>query len=346
MNQIMTPSAARDHRGFTLVELLVVIAIIGTLVGLLLPAVQAARESARRTTCNNKLKQIALGLHTYHDANSRFPEGTRMGVTVAGSTWCRFGSTGSGGSNGPPWSVLILPQLEQADLYNTLDLNGTFTGAEALGANDIAGTAANHAAFQRQNTAYQCPSDPNSSRVVSGIQPNNSNYLGVMGAMFVQNPPAQKPTFCSFITGRNFFTEGILFVDSKVRIGQITDGASKTYLVGETKYMLQPGGRGSGNMARFGWASSCRSVGTAASGLTGVMVGAYWQINSTAGDGSTIDTAFANGSPQVNTMGSFHPGGCHAAFADGAVQFISENIDLQTHRYLGSRDEGWVANDF
>ncbi len=326
-------------------ELLAVIAIIGILVGLLLPAVQVSRESARRTTCSNKLKQIALALNTFHDARQSFPEGTRMGTnrSAASTTWCSFPNDGSRGKNGPPWTVLILPQLEQADVYDTFDLNGKFTGFAEF--TDPVGTAANNTAFQRQNSAYQCPSDPNSFKLRNSNGSNNGNYFGVMGAGFGQDPPPQKPDLCSTDTDRYFFTEGILFVDSKVRISQVTDGTSKTYLVGETKYMLRPGGRASHPNSHFGWASSVRAVETG-SEVVGVLVAARFQINSTAGDGSTIDTVFANRSPQGNTMGSFHPGGCHAAMADGAVRFISENIDLQTHRYLGSRDEAYPLREF
>lgn len=336
-----SPCCSRYRGGFTLVELLVVIAIIGVLIGLLLPAVQAARESARRTACRNQLKQVALALHVFHDVNSRFPEGTRMGTrrSPTSTTWCNFPNDGSGGTNGPPWSVLILPYLEQSDRYNTLDLDGTFTGFAGF-PSEPEGAAANHAVFLQQNRAFQCPSDPNSK---SGA--NNSNYFGVMGAEFGQNPPPQKPDRCQTQTDRIFFTEGILFVDSKIRLGQITGGASKTYLVGETKYNLRPGGRPSNPDAHFGWASSVRAVEKSGE-VVGVLVAARFQINSTVGDGSTIDTVFANQSPQANTMGSFHPGGCHAALADGSVRFISQTVDIQTHRYLGSRDEGFLLGDF
>ncbi len=344
------PHPTTLRRAFTLVELLVVIAIIGVLVGLLLPAVQAARESARRVMCSNRLKQVALALHHYHDARETFPEGTRMGTKrpATNNNWCNFPSDGSGGTNGPPWSVLILPYLEQDDVYKTFDLGGRFTGfAGADPSTDPIGTAANHAAFDRPNQAYQCPSDPNS---LPGS--NNGNYFGVMGAGFGQNQPAQKPDMCytnASAQDRYFFTEGILFVDSKIRIRHITDGTSKTYLVGETKYMLRKGGRASVSSSYpnsyFGWASSVRAV-EATGEIAGVMVAARFQINSIPDDGSKTDTAFGNRCPQGNTMGSFHPGGCHAAMADGSVRFISENVDLQTHRYLGSRDEGYQLNDF
>lgn len=276
----------------------------------------------------------------FHDVNSRFPEGTKMGTnrSPTSTTWCQFLNDGSGGTNGPPWSVLILPYLEQSDRYNTLELNGRFNGFAGF-PSEPEGTTANHAAFLQQNAAYQCPSDPNSKPGA-----NNSNYFGVMGAEFGQNPPALKPDKCQSQSERIFFTEGILFVDSKIRLGQITDGASKTYLVGETKYMLRRGGWSEPD-AHFGWASSVRAVEKAGE-VAGVLVAARFQINSTLGDGSKIDTAFSNQCPQANTMGSFHPGGCHVALADGSVRLISDSVTLQAHRHLGSRDEGYVPGDF
>ncbi|MEY3032654.1 MAG: Type secretion system protein precursor [Planctomycetota bacterium] len=322
----------RHRHAFTLIELLVVIAIIGVLVGLLLPAVQQAREAARRASCTNKLKQLGLALHNYADAQSAFPAGTVMHTDRSKPNWCSFPSDGSGGVNRAPWSVLILPQLEQDTRYNQFELDAKFTSFADHG--DPHGSTANHAEFLRQNPSFQCPSDPNS---ISGA--NNSNYFGVMGAGGIP----QKPDICNTATDRYFFTEGILFVDSKIRFRHITDGASKTYMLGETKYQLRPGGRG--NNSHFGWASSTRSV-EAGGEVTGVLVAARWQINSFAKDGSEADTAFGNRGPMSGTMGSFHVGGCHVAFADASVRFMNDTINLQTHRYLGSRDDGYVTDGF
>src|SRR5512135_122792 len=105
-----------QSRGFTLIELLVVIAVIGILVALLLPAVQAAREAARRMQCSNNLKQIGLALHNYHDANKKFPFGSR-----GGSSWAQTGI-----KDGTNWRVSILPYLEQTALYSKLNFGGSF----------------------------------------------------------------------------------------------------------------------------------------------------------------------------------------------------------------------------
>src|SRR2546430_6296135 len=120
--QAMSANQARQKRAFTLVELLVVIAIIGILVALLLPAVQAAREAARRTQCTNNLRQIGLALHTYHDALKVFPPSY---LTVPGGSPNMGKPDPDSGDAGPGWTalMLILPQIEQSSLYNSFDLN-------------------------------------------------------------------------------------------------------------------------------------------------------------------------------------------------------------------------------
>ncbi|EAQ81351.1 DUF1559 domain-containing protein [Blastopirellula marina] len=342
MNVLVDRGRHFRRRGFTLVELLVVIAIIGVLIALLLPAVQQAREAARRMSCTNKLKQLGLALHNYHDTFSVFPPGNVMSAKRGSypTNWCTWPA--STAYNGAPWSVLILPQLEQGNLHAQVEMGSRFTGmADHSPTDDPNGSAANHAVFLTPNPAYQCPSDPNSAS-----DANNSTYFGVMGGA-IGNVATQKPDICSSGTDRYFFTEGILFVDSKISFRDVLDGSTNTYLVGETKYQLRPGGRAAASAtypnAYFGWASSVRSV-DAGGGVAGVMTASRWQINSLAQDGSKIDTAFSNRGAQNGTMGSFHPGGCNANFADGSVRFMSQTMDLETHRVLGSRDEGVVTN--
>lgn len=162
-----------QRNGFTLVELLVVIAIIGILVGLLLPAVQAAREAARRMQCSNNCKQIALACHNYESAFKTFPAGGIVtyapGVTPTTANFCKVGQD----RTQAPWSVLILPYLEESNLYGQFDFRLRFTGSS-----NVPGDLPNRTLFAQNLAKFQCPSDPNSQSNV-----NNSNGCGPAGAL-------------------------------------------------------------------------------------------------------------------------------------------------------------------
>ena len=180
-------------RGFTLVELLVVIAILGVLVGLLLPAVQAAREAARRTHCQNNLRQIGIGLHRYHDVHQTLPMG--------GIEWRPYGSTAE---RQLAWSALLLPHLEQQALYDQLDLSKGFDAKEnAAGAATIL-------------SIYLCPTSNRDALLVDGRGP--CDYGGITGERIStpNNPP-----------------KGTMIYDRAFRIAEITDGTSHTLIVAE-----------------------------------------------------------------------------------------------------------------
>jgi len=149
--------------GFTLVELLVVIAIIGLLVALLLPAIQAAREAARRTECSNKLKQIGLALHNYHDTYNVFPPGA-----ITKTTSCSLNTGNTRTDGGAPWTVLTLPFMEQSSLHDRFDFSKPFASRW----NDGATPNTNFSLQFTTNRTFHCPSDPWSKR----NNPNN-DYL-------------------------------------------------------------------------------------------------------------------------------------------------------------------------
>ena len=195
------PPLRKRPRGFTLIELLVVIAIIAILIALLLPAVQQAREAARRTQCKNNLKQIGLALHNYHDVHRAFP------MSFVPTTGCVTGNTNANFAWG--WSTSILPFIEQAPLFNSLNMNGcrmpvpttTFNGVTYL---------------QQPLTAYMCPSD-------SG---------GVLN------------TFWNGYAKSNYPGSHQMFRTVETRmIRDVTDGTSNTLFVGERALRYEPQGK-------------------------------------------------------------------------------------------------------
>jgi len=318
-------SRYKKYRAFTLVELLVVIAIIGILVALLLPAIQAAREASRRSSCSNNAKQIGLALHNYHDTHGAFPAGSWIFNNAGtGSTSC----TSTAGRRAP-WTVSILPFIELQSLYDESNLTGEFVCSNA----ESPTSGANRDVWRQRVATYQCPSFPARSN------PNNhSNYYGVMGG----GPHGWG--YCqSSNSGRRFYRNGILFQNSDIRLADVTDGTANTFLVGEQRYQLLDGGRPDSHW--LGWASTIRGGG---SSVTGVLAAAQLPINIFNGHGDKYDTTFASsGTPppqgqglSQRSFGSYHPGGCHFVMADATVRFIPETIDTNAYYYLAIRDDG------
>ena len=310
----------QTRRGFTLIELLVVIAIIAILIALLLPAVQQAREAARRSECKNKLKQIALALHNYHDTHSLFPPGGIEAGTAPFTTadWCAARPDTNGSR--APWTVMILPYLDEAPRYNAFDFNARFVTTSNTNTDSV-----NFDDFQRPLSKFQCPSDPNSKPSV-----NNINYFGVQGG-------GATPACSTQMNQRQFFLNGVLHINSSTALRDLSDGASNVFLIGETKYALTPSGRPDG--IHSGWASGPK---TDAYGAPHTLAGARDRINSVAGSGGTQDTLGIHS----RLFGSFHTGGCHFALADGSVHFVSENINTALYQQLAIRDDGLPTGGF
>lgn len=332
----------RIRKGFTLVELLVVIAIIGILVALLLPAVQAAREAARRMSCSNNVKQLALSMHNYHDTYKAFPAGSWT-FNAAGNAPNYTSTTACTSGNGrrAPWTVLLLPFIEQQPLFDQSDLTAEFVCSNA---ESPTGTQVNRVVWQTSLAAYQCPSFPGRS-----VDNNHSNYYGVMGGgLNSTGNPFQSPFngdtgHCqSSDPGRVFYINGILFQNSDTKMADITDGTANTYMLGEQRYQLLDGGRTDTHW--LGWASTIRGGG---SSVTGVLAAAQLPINVLNNNGDKVDTTFGSGTgvPQgqglhQRSFGSYHPGGCFFGMADGSVQFENETMDLLTYFARATRDDG------
>jgi len=319
-----SPDRRLLRRGFTLIELLVVIAIIAILVALLLPAVQQAREAARRSQCKNNLKQIGLALHNYHDLYNTFPPGwVNLGNNWNSNNYC---STNGGDDGGRvPWTVLVLPMLEQTSLYQKFDMNKPFcrTSMES----PIPGNG-DHVV---RVSVYQCPSDPNASRY-----PGLLSYVGIQGGYVVDADVCSNGTPIS--QGRLFSRNGTLFANSSIRMRDITDGSSNTLMVGETRYFPLLNKSSAGWRS---WATSAKMTGS--SGIAYVAAVAFEQIN--AYD-NINDHPNNYQVPMTSGLSSSHVGGCHTTLGDGSVRFLSENMDLLTYKRLSMRDDGHPTGSY
>jgi prepilin-type N-terminal cleavage/methylation domain-containing protein len=303
--------------GFTLVELLVVLAIIGVLVSLLLPAVQAAREAARRLQCRNNLKQIGLALHHYHDIVQSFPPGWMARSTP--DVDAGFGERWA-------WKVFILPQLEQTPLYDSLNVRD---GGQPI-------PLADDPRSQTILSVFLCPSDPGEFTNISYPDPNGnfypkSNYPGVFGRgeAILDDPKSQNGIF-----GKN----------SRVRIADIRDGTSNTFAVGERDLRS----RGQGLFGSLGDPFRHAAVWIRAMPRPGSIIGTTGMYGrSVTGVCTDVpgSTRVLNG-PSSRAFGSAHAGGAFFLLADGSVRFVGESIDLVTYGRLAHKSDGEIAGDW
>jgi prepilin-type N-terminal cleavage/methylation domain-containing protein len=314
------PLRERRRGAFTLVELLVVIAIIGVLVALLLPAVQAAREAARRMKCQNNLKQVSLAWHNYHDTHGQLPPGC---LSV----------------NGFSWTVFVLPFIEQKNLYEKFDFSaGSYITPSQTNRNEH---AINKMAF------YLCPSSP-AEKMMTNSPPNNVNtpdmitnptgypagsyapytlhYYGNMG------PLGQSVTGGTYQQRVNsghggFSAEGVCDANSTYKLKDILDGTAFTFMIGENSR------HDNQYVSRFrSWVRGCANNGN------DEMCGCRNYV-----DG--INTPIPAASTLFNNipMGSLHPGGTNFAMSDASVRFVSQNINLGVYKSTASRNGGEPA---
>jgi prepilin-type N-terminal cleavage/methylation domain-containing protein/prepilin-type processing-associated H-X9-DG protein len=357
--EVMT--SLNSRRGFTLVELLVVIAIIGVLVALLLPAIQAAREAARRTQCVNNSKNVALAALNFHDVKKHFPidedylTGGEQVVDLDALTftWRNRDTTRvpKEGLDGGGWIVRVLPFLEQQALYDRFDIpdhgiNGDWNIRGRLGMNYTT-DATFRAAVETQPPVLVCPSDE-----FGGLQSNQwpysdglkvpfaaqltvatTCYKGNAGDghfefldSFAPQPPGlytYNPLFqcysgndCVGIFWRTSYIRG------GVKISEVTDGTSNTFLIGETSPI-------DGNSAA--WSSDGDWAITA--------IELNWDIDAS---GACTNPGARECWTRTRGFRSFHPGGAHFAMIDGSVTFIQDDINPLTYRALSTRSRGEV----
>ena len=341
----------RRRLGFTLIELLVVIAIIAVLVALLLPAVQQAREAARRAQCKNNLKQLGLALQNYHDVTSNtFPPGYINTNAVGG--W--------------GWMSMILPQLDQGPLYNLLGNASTIPNFNTA-FSAVTPATVTPQTVQTIIRAVRCPSDggPELTAPNNNISFNcgRSNYVGVAGTDpawinaatggasvsalgtvgtqgNVNGPAAVNGAF--FVLDLSAYDPitaaaygGLFGANSKLGFRNIKDGSTNVIAVGE-RYTPRSTTITTDAMGDATWVGAADDNGAYGQGMV-------------LGEASVpINAFFASSTPQPDTtgFGSLHTGGCHFLMGDGSVRFISNSVNQNTYRQLSRIADGAVVSDY
>ena len=306
------------RRGFTLIELLVVIAIIAVLIALLLPAVQQAREAARRSQCKNNLKQIGLALHNYHDTLTKFPPSC-----IILNNWSTHGPTG--------W-VMILPYLDQAPLYNKIDFVSTTPAAHWWFG---AGTVNVNAAILNgvRVPGFICPSmtlptlrSPYGTPANSPMQGSYALLSGAVGLTEVATSNGIRSEGGSFLRNRSLNFRD--FTDGSSNVAMIAENSGRSFsgtTVTDGRVDRNDGiWMGSPNDGRCYNETTLRHpFGSTNNGLAG-----------------------ASGSDCNSLINSEHVGGVHILLGDGSVRFVSSNVDFTLSKYLVSRDDGNVLGEY
>jgi prepilin-type N-terminal cleavage/methylation domain-containing protein len=369
----------RAKKGFTLIELLVVIAIIAILIALLLPAVQQAREAARRSQCKNNLKQIGLALMNYHNLHKCFAPGVTVNAGHAAvtappqSVVSARAAPPNGSSNFLSWTYHILPFFDQGPLFKKVDSNIYF------------GTGNNAVLCTTILTTMRCPSDAGPPQANGGVQRMGvSNYLGNYGTG-MPDPNVHPQS-----------VQGIFGANTRTAIRDVRDGMSNVFLVAERRnpsvcgswsveggpanvadalggcslwaaaagnsgdnFIFEPGPQQTPTATAAGNVAFYQILGTTRSGVTGgqrlagnLAANTAWaagtagtiKINRTLYNQSAVAGDFTNAT--TVGFGSSHTGGMQAVLGDGTVRFLSENIDSTIYENLSRKSDGKTLGEF
>lgn len=323
----------RLRSGFTLVELLVVIAIIGILVALLLPAVQAAREAARRAQCLNNLRQVAVAVHCYVDAHKSLPAGviSALNPSVKMDVWAEAGSA-SPMARGTSWVVATLPYFEELALQDLWDFNRNVL-QNVVGGEHVA---------QTDLPLLYCPTRRSTVRnediphMFRNWTRGGNDYGVCMGAgnTFLNDaggPPCTHRLNQNVIAefGANHSMLGAFSYNKGVKFSEITDGTSSTLMLGEMQRLLGEDHNGNGTICEE-WSLDGWAVGGAATAFN-----TDWGLDPLNPGG--INNLY------FESAGSEHPGGAHFTTCDGSARFLSEDIDDRVLNHLGSRASGEIV---
>lgn len=300
--------------GFTLVELLVVIAIIGILVGLLLPAIQAARESARRLQCSNNFHQMGIALNSYHDSHRRFPPAYVIPVRLM-------------------WNGCLLPQIEQSSLYNTLQFGAPW---------EVPNTP-NGRACETYIPTYRCPSSdaPEHAAGYSNLPKRVPNsYLAVASG----TATAESGLLPENIGFPN--QDGLMYTSSTNRMASVLDGTSNSAAIGEA--LFRPQITGPDLFGKVFQIVDHWYIGSDNQVLASVNPTLYQEFSEGMGSMGVPMNAINNSSLMIDQrelcFSSLHHGGCLFVFVDGHVQFVSQTIDRQIYSAFGTIARGEVVS--